>query len=107
MIFYEWPVRFLAASLLGGLLGSAVAALAARRRGRVASRPAYGLGGLTTGLLVAVAFAVGLNLTGLEILTQYGEAVVFVVAALGAILGLPGVAKAVPTLGRALEGRAR
>jgi len=107
VIYYEWPVRFLAASLLGGLLGSAVAGLGARRRGRAASRPAYGLGGLATGVLVAVAFAVGLNLTGLEILTQYGEAVVFVVAALGAILGLPGVAKAVPTLGRALEGRAQ
>ena len=107
VIVYTWPIRFLAAALLGGLLGSVVAGYGARRRGKGTSRGAYGLGGLATGLLVAIAFAVGLNLTGLELVTQYGEAVVFVVAALGALLGLPGVGKAVPTLGRALEGRAR
>ncbi len=107
VIVYGWPVRFFAAALLGGLLGSVVAGYGARRRGKGTSPPAYGVGGLATGLLVAIAFAVGLNLTGLEMVTQYGEAVVFVVAALGALLGLPGIGKAVPVLGRALEGRAR
>ena len=57
------------------------------------------------GIFVAVAFAIGLNLTGIKIANRGGEAVVFVVAVLGALLGLPWIAKAVPTLGRALKGR--
>ena len=106
-LVYEWPVRFLVASLLGGLLGSTAAGFGARRRGRAASHPAYSVGGLATGLLVAIAFAVGLNLTGLPLGTQYGESVVLVVAALGAIFGLPGIGRVVPAVGRALEGKAR
>ena len=75
-----------------------------RRTGQ-GSPPAYFASDVFTGIFVAVAFAIGLNLTGIEIANQGGEAVVFVVAVLGALLGLPRIAKAVPALGRALEGR--
>lgn len=104
-IRYSWPILFFLASLLGGVAGSEIAGAGARRRGGGRSRPAYFLGGVLTGVFVAIAFAVGLNLTGIEIAKQGGEAVVFVVAVLGALLGLPGIARAVPALGRALEGR--
>jgi hypothetical protein len=51
---------------------------------------------------VAVAFAVGLNLTGLKIATQYGDAVIVLVAALGAMFGLVGIGRVVPAIGRGL-----
>ncbi|MGH7645391.1 MAG: hypothetical protein ACREMR_07365, partial [Gemmatimonadales bacterium] len=103
---YTWPLLFLGAALAGGVVGSASAGFGAHRRGKEISRPAYLVSGLASGLLVAVAFAVGLNFTGLEITTHQGEAVVFVVAAVGALIGLPGLARVVPTLGRALAGKA-
>ena len=53
-----------------------------RRTGQ-GSPPAYFASDVFTGILVAVAFAIGLNLTGIEIANQGGEAVVFVVAVLG------------------------
>ncbi len=103
-ITYSWPFLFLIACFLGGLTGSEIAGVSARRRGKGTSRAAYFLSGVLTGVFVAVAFAIGLNLTGVQIANQGGEAVVFVVAVLGALLGLSGLAKAVPALGRALEG---
>jgi hypothetical protein len=101
---FLWPLHFLLTSLVGGVFGSVLAGLGARRRGQETRHGAYALGGLGTGLFVAVAFAVGLNLTGLKIVTQYGEAVIVIVSALGAIFGLPGLGRAVPALGRALAG---
>jgi hypothetical protein len=53
-------------------------------------------------VLVAGAFAVGMNLTGLKIVTQYGEAVIVIISALGAMFGLPGLGRVVPALARAL-----
>ncbi len=102
---YTWPLLFLGAALAGGVVGSAIAGFGAHRRGKEISRPAYLVSGLASGLLVAVAFAVGLNLTGLQITTHQGEAVVFVVAAIGSLIGLPGLARVVPALGRVLAGK--
>ena len=104
-IVYQPPVLFLLAALVGGVVGSLVAAAQSRRRGRAASRGRYSVSGLAAGLLVAVAFAIGLNLTGVAIPPQSGEAVVFVVAALGAMLGLRGIATAVPALDKMLQGK--
>jgi len=103
---YTWPLLFLGAALLGGVVGSAIAGFGAHRRGKEISRPAYLVSGLASGLLVAVAFAVGLNFTGLQISTHQGEAVAFVVAALGTLAGVPGLARVVPAIGRALAGKA-
>ncbi|MGH7674699.1 MAG: hypothetical protein ACREMV_05445, partial [Gemmatimonadales bacterium] len=101
---YTWPLLFFGAALAGGVVGGAIAGFGARRRGKEISRLAYLVSGLASGLLVAVAFAVGLNFTGLQITTHQGEAVVFVVAAIGSLIGLPGLARVVPALARALAG---
>jgi hypothetical protein len=104
VLSYLWPFHFVLTSLVGGACGSVLAGLGARRRGEKTRHGAYVLAGLGTGLFVAVAFAVGLNLTGLKVVTQYGEAVIVIISALGAIFGLPGLGRAVPVLGRALAG---
>jgi hypothetical protein len=100
---YAAPWLFFVTALLGGLAGSEMSGFRARRKGRSTSRLGYVASGLTTGVFVAVAFAIGLNFTSVEILVHTGEAVVFVVAALGALIGLPGLAKAIPALDRALH----
>ena len=44
------------------------------------------------GVVSAVAYAIGLNLTGVDLSVRVGEATVLVVAVLGATLDLPGLA---------------
>jgi len=102
-LVYAWPVLFLVASLLGGIFGSLMDAAAVRRRGTSASRRAYVVSGLAAGMFVAVATVIGLNVTGVDLPATSGEAVVFVVAALGAVLGLRGLRRALPGFGRMLE----
>lgn len=93
---FVWPVPFLVASLLGAILGSLATQLGATRRyAKVGLDEAVGKGfsGLVAGLVTSVAFAIGINLTGLDIQVAYGEAAAFVLAALGAIYGLPGLGR--------------
>lgn len=102
-VVFEWPVTFLVASLLGAALGDAVAWGRGRRSGTRRSagrRGAELLSGFLVGLLTAVGYAAGVNLTGLEIKTQYGEGLAFVLAALGSIYGLPGLSRALPVIRR-------
>lgn len=81
-IIYSSPIVFLVAALLGAVLGGALTGVRPARdyRRRVLA-----------GLFVAVAFTIGLNLTGVEIPTHVGEAVIFVVAGLGALVGVAGI----------------
>jgi hypothetical protein len=102
-LVYAWPLLFLIASLLGGIVGSLMDAAAVRRRGTTASRRAYVVSGLAAGVFAAVATVIGLNVTGVDLPATSGEAVVFVVAALGAVLGLRGLRNALPGFGRLLE----
>jgi len=106
-IHYSWPLLFVAAALLGGVVATAILAARARSRGKGASRSRHMLSGLASGFFVAVAYAVGVNFTGVNIPARGGEAVVFVVAALGTLIGLPGLAKAIPALGEALAGESK
>jgi hypothetical protein len=85
-IAYVFPWTFLAAVLVGGVLGSFLA-----KRERHRRRTDLVLG-VVTGFLCAVAYAIGLNLTGLDINVRVGEATVLVVAAIGAAYDLPGLA---------------
>ena len=102
-LVYGWPLLFLAAALLGGIVGSVMDCEAIRRRGTPASRRAYVVSGLAAGLFAAVAIAIGLNVTGVDLPETSGEAVVFVVAALGTVLGLRGLRRALPGFGKLLE----
>ena len=105
-LVYGWPLLFLAAALLGGIVGSVMDCEAIRRRGTPASRRAYVVSGLAAGLFAAVAIAIGLNVTGVDLSETSGEAVVFVVAALGTVLSLRGLRRALPGFGKLLEREA-
>jgi len=43
------------------------------------------------------------NLTGLKIATQYGDAVIVLVSALGAMFGWAGIGRVVPAIGKGLK----
>jgi hypothetical protein len=102
-LVYGWPFLFLAASLLGGVVGSVMDCEAIRRRGTPASRRAFVVSGLAAGLFAAVAIVIGLNVTGVDLPETSGEAAVFVVAALGTVLGLRGLRRALPGFGKLME----
>jgi hypothetical protein len=88
-IEYEVPWGFLVAAILGGLLGAFIR----RRRDETkdkASRADLPLG-VAFGLLGAVAYALGLNLTGAELSVRFGEAATFLIASLSAAFDLPGL----------------
>jgi hypothetical protein len=89
-IAYQWPVVFLGAAVLGGLLGGLVAHAHARRR-RTTSMGQFLLKGIGVGLLVCVVyFGVGINLLQFDIQVQFfNELVVFALAALAAAFGIP------------------
>lgn len=82
---YTLPWPFVVAAVLGGVLGTLI-----RRRRRHQARADF-VAGIVAGLLSAVAYAIGLNLTGIDVNVRVGEAAVLVVAALGAGLDLPGL----------------
>ena len=105
-LVYGWPLLFLAAALLGGIVGSVMDCEAIRRRGTPASRRAFVVSGVAAGIFAAVAMVIGLNVTGVDLPETSGEAVVFVVAALGTVLGLRGLRRALPGFGKLLERRA-
>ena len=102
-LVYGWPFLFLAAALLGGIVGSVMDCEAIRRRGTPASRRAFVVSGVAAGLFAAVAIVIGLNVTGVDLPQTSGEAVVFVVAVLGTVLGLRGLRRALPGFGKLLE----
>ena len=88
-IRYTVPWTFLAAAVLGGLLGAVIRRHReeTKRRASKADLPV----GICFGLLGAVAFALGLNLFGLDISVRIGEAATFLAAAASAALDLPGL----------------
>ena len=87
-IIYTSPLVFLIAALLGAVVGGALTGV---RPARAYQKR------VLAGLFVAVAFTIGLNLTGMEIPTRVGEAVIFVVAGLGALLGVAGIKAVLPS----------
>lgn len=84
-IRYTLPWPFLLAAVLGGVLGTLI-----RRREKRLARADF-VAGIVAGLFSAVAYAIGLNVTGIDLNVRVGEAAVLVVATLGAGLDLPGL----------------
>lgn len=97
LVQFTWPLSFLGAALLGGMTGGyprhyPLPAARSRRHGWF-----WLFRSVLLGLLVAVAYAVGVNLLGIDVGAGIGEAFVFTIAALGAIVGirLPGARRSV------------
>jgi hypothetical protein len=85
-ILLVFPTMFFAASLVGGGLGALARKLVQRKRHRSASAMLrYIGGGLLVGLIVAGAFLLGVNLTGVAIPPQSNELAVALISAIGAI----------------------
>ena len=82
---YTLPWPFLVAAFLGGVLGTVI-----RRRKRHLALADF-VAGIVLGLVSAIAYAIGLNLTGIDLNVRVGEAAVLIVAVLGAALELPGL----------------
>jgi hypothetical protein len=90
VVRYTWPLGFLLAAILGGLLGGVVPEVRARRRGAGSGKRFLkaGTAGMVTGLVVAVGYALGVRLIELDVHPAFGEAGVFLMAALGGMYGI-------------------
>jgi len=86
---FVFPVGFLLAALLGGVVGGSAHRIQKRKEEEADSWIREAGAGLVFGMIVAVAYAVGVNLLGLELQAQYGEALVFTLAALGGYFRVP------------------
>jgi hypothetical protein len=94
VVQFVWPWGFLIAAALGGFVGAIVRETRDKGGDQRASAPirigASTVVGILVGIIVAVAYAIGINLLNLKPVANAGEAGVFVFAALGAAVG-PGV----------------
>lgn len=90
----RFPLSFLLAALTGGLAGAIGSRFWRKRRHKTAgSLSAELLAGLAGGLVVAVLYTLGVNVTALPVSGPPVEAVVFVIAGVGAMFGLPALVK--------------
>lgn len=85
-IDFRLPWLFLIASVLGGALGAGIRA-GSGRQGPSRRLARTAVVGALIGILVAAAWAVGVNLTGVRPAVNVGEAAVFVTAGIGGYLG--------------------
>lgn len=87
---FVMPWLFLGASLLGGAAGALVRW--GKNRGKGGKRRGLGFDvgiGVVAGVIVAVAYAIGINLLDVRPAATAGEALVFVLAAFGGLFGIP------------------
>lgn len=86
---FLFPLSFILAALLGGIAGGTAHWFRERGEEEGDSWIRESGAGLIFGVIVAVAYAVGVNLLGVELQAQYGEALVFTLAALGGYFRIP------------------
>jgi hypothetical protein len=90
---FAFPVAFLVASLLGGLVGAAAFVLLTKKASLKVPAWKRLLGGVLAGLVIAVLYTIGISVFGFPIGPRSGEALYFSVSALGAVGGLPLITK--------------
>jgi hypothetical protein len=88
-VVFLWPWAFLVAALLGGVAGAVGRESYQRQKtgGGPAGAPRSMLAAMVAGVVVAAAWSVGVNLLGTSPAAHAGEAVVFVLSAMGAYAG--------------------
>jgi hypothetical protein len=101
-IIYRWPLVFLAAALLGGLLGAFVGLGDLGRRSRSALVRSATRGTLVGLVVCAVYFGIGINLLQFQVDVRFfNEIAVFALAALAAMFGIPALSALDKRRGRA------
>jgi hypothetical protein len=94
-VAFQTPWRFIGSALIGGLAGGVLRKGAQWRTGRRRLVMEM-LVAVLTGAVVFSLFALGVNLLGINLPSQGGEVLVFVVSALGAFIGTRLFAAAAP-----------
>lgn len=84
---FVFPVAFLGASLLGGILGALLRVLLVRRKKPDTKIPPHVTTGVIVGLFVAVLGTLGINVLGISFGATYGEGLYFILAGLGGLGG--------------------
>jgi hypothetical protein len=92
-LYYHFPWLFLLAALLGGLAGGVAAVHLLLRHSLNLRDLALGM---ITAVVAAVAYTSGINLLGVDLGSGTHEALIFTLAALTALVGLPGLNKLFP-----------
>ena len=87
-VTYVLPIAFFLAALVGGLFGAGIqwTALGGGKKEGANLGLSMGTGALV-GLLLAVAWALGVNVVGLSLASGFNEAAVFLIAAVGVAAG--------------------
>jgi hypothetical protein len=85
-VYFSWPIAFLLASVIGGLLGAALARL--QSSGKKRSLRVVLIRGVLTGILMVALYAIGVNLLPIHPTATAGETLAFAVAAVGGFIGL-------------------
>ena len=86
---FGWPIAFLVASTLGGLVGAFLGRSRQPEAEHRRRRPStVALIGILTGFVVVALFAVGVNVLPVQPTATAGEALVFALGAVGAYVGL-------------------
>jgi hypothetical protein len=108
VVDFVFPWGFLIAAVLGGIVGGLIHQAQAKRSGRRQARLRVFLAGVgvaaLAGIVVAAAYALGINWLDIPSGKATGEALVFVTSALGAIRGVPAMTKLMPQPGAADPG---
>jgi hypothetical protein len=106
-IEYVFPWLFLGTAVAGGFLGVVIRESTRKGKRTRGSFVRQGLAGVLVGLLVAVAYAIGVNLLPFQINGPPVEATVFFVSGVGAILGVELLRKQIPAIDKLLGGTAK
>lgn len=102
-IAFAFPLAFLVSAFLGGLIGGIIryVTLKMQHVEKILFMPllVHVVLGVLAGFVTAVAYAVGINLLNVHPSATIGEALVFVIAALGAIASGTLVSRILPAKG--------
>jgi hypothetical protein len=85
-VYFSWPSAFLVTTVLGGILGVALAHLQSPRRKK--NFRTVLIRGVLTGIIVGALYAIGVNVLPIHPTATAGEALTFAVAAVAGFVGL-------------------
>jgi hypothetical protein len=85
-LYFSWPIAFVVTTVLGGVLGVALAHFQSPRRKK--NFRTVLIRGVLTGIIVGALYAIGVNVLPIHPTATAGEALTFAVAAVAGFVGL-------------------